>query len=92
MAQLTDELENLRELLEVLREAGVARYTCGSLDVTLGPPPPPAPEAPPLTRQVDRIAAAEKREASANPAAVSPYMNPALWSGGVPPKFPGSSK
>jgi hypothetical protein len=90
LAQLTDELENLRELLDVLREGGVARYRCGSLDIELGPPPPPVPEAPAPTRQADRIAAAEKREASANLTPGSPYANPALWPGGVPPKFPGS--
>jgi hypothetical protein len=89
VALMNPELENLEELLDVLRRERVRRYQNGGLVIELDllPPEPEVPPTP-VTRQADRVAAAERREANAPE--TTAYQNPALWGGGQPPKFPGS--
>jgi len=82
---MNPELDNLRELIELLRETGVRRYRCGSLDVELGDQAPVATAHEPerTTRQSERMREAESRAAAVD----SPYGHPSLK---LEKGFPGS--
>lgn len=72
--------EQLRELLEILQEAGVTFYSAPGLTLNLAPPP--------VEVVVPGFKPEARREEPEAPR--SQYHSPHLFPGGKPPKFPGS--
>jgi hypothetical protein len=72
------DLDNLHDLLVLLREDGIVHYAYGALSVTLGPLPMPLHETEP-TVKVDAGAKLDRPQ--------SHYDHPSLWPGGKRPEF-----
>ena len=84
---MTPGLQDLEDLLDVLRAAGVSKYRFGALELELLPD---APRPPSRAETRARQEALDEDGPGEPDAPRSPYDHNSLWPGGVRPKFPGS--
>lgn len=77
----------LEEILDVLREKGVSRFSCSEFSVEMFPNAPAGDDD-----DVGRAIEEAKTSARIPSAARGIFGHPSLWPNGVPPKFPGSER